>query len=114
MTNLRILYAWGDCGIEDDSLIGLNLVELNVSYNPKIKKINHMTNLKKLNASQNSGIEDDSLIGLNLVELSVNWNSKIKNINHMTNLRILGIHRDHHLIYHQMDPQLSFLVKVKY
>ena len=35
MINLRNLNASGD---EKDNLIGLNLVELNVSYNSKIKK----------------------------------------------------------------------------
>ena len=55
MINLINLNASGDCGIEDYSLIstfgGLNLFELNVSYNPKIKKINHMTNLRILYAN---------------------------------------------------------------
>ena len=37
MTNLRILNASRSCGIEDDSLIGLNLVELYASNNSKIK-----------------------------------------------------------------------------
>ena len=106
MTNLRILDASGDfrieeddslvrlnCGIDDDSLVstlgGLNLVKLNASWNPKIKKINHMTNLRILDASDTCGIGDEGLIGLNLVELKAFHNPKIKKINHMTNLRIL-------------------------
>ena len=48
MTNLRKLDAGGNSGIGDDDLIGLNLVELNANWNPKIKKINHMTNLRIL------------------------------------------------------------------
>ena len=38
MTNLRILNAIGNSGIDDDSLVGLNLVELHAYKNPKIKK----------------------------------------------------------------------------
>ena len=30
----------GECGIEDDNLIGLNLIELYADDNPKINKIN--------------------------------------------------------------------------
>ena len=76
--------------IKDQDLVGLNLIELYASFNPKIKKINHMTNLRKLNASSTScGIGDDDLMGLNLVELNAYNNPKIKKINYMTNLRIL-------------------------
>ena len=82
MTNLRILNASDDCGVNDDSLIGLNLVELKADSNPKIKKINHMkpaaSNLRILHAGGDSGIDDDSLIGLILIELNAYNNPKIK------------------------------------
>ena len=104
--HIKKLYAGGNCGINDDSLVGLNLVELNARGNSKIKKINHMTNLRILDAScnyriydenlfgLNCGIDDDSLVGLNLVKLNARGNSKIKKINHMTNLRILNASGD--------------------
>ena len=79
----------GDSGINDESLIGLDLVELNVSSNPKITKINHLKNLKILDASCDSGINDESLIGLDLVELNICNNPKITKINHLKNLKIL-------------------------
>ena len=87
---IKKLYAGWDSKIEDQNLVGLNLVELDAYNNPKIKKINHMTNLRILHASGDSGIDDDSLVGLNLVKLNASWNPKIKKINHMTNLRILN------------------------
>ena len=76
--NITRLDAMGDCGIGDDDLIGLNLVELNAHNNEKIKNINHMTNLRILDASCECGIDDNSLIGLNLYKLCTECNPKIK------------------------------------
>ena len=39
MTNLRILHASWDCGIDDDSLVGLNLIQLNADDIPKNKTL---------------------------------------------------------------------------
>ena len=77
MTNLRILDASLDSGIDDNSLIGLNLIKLDACYNEKIKKINHMTNLRVLNAEGDCGIDDNSLVGLNLIKLNAYGNKKI-------------------------------------
>ena len=57
MTNLKILGALGDCGIDDNGIKDLNLIELDAGYNPRIKNINHMTNLRKLDASGICGID---------------------------------------------------------
>ena len=46
-SNLRILNASGNSGIDDEDIAGLNLVELNVNYNPKIKKIIKKIDSKK-------------------------------------------------------------------
>ena len=90
LMNLKILSAHGNSGICDESLIHLDLIELNVWNNPKITKISHLKNLKKLEASwSNSGINDESLIGLDLVVLNVSNNPKITNIAHLKNLKIL-------------------------
>ena len=89
--HIKKLYAGGNCGINDDSLVGLNLVELNVWDNTKIRKINHMTNLRILYAGGSlCGINDDDIVGLNLVELNVSDNKKIKNTSHMSTLKILN------------------------
>jgi F-box domain len=90
MTNLKKLDASWDCGIDDQRIQNLNLVELNASNNPKIININHLTNLKKLDASWGCGIDDQGIQNLNLVELDACNNAKITNINHMTNLKKLN------------------------
>ena len=71
MKNLKILNADWNSGINNESLIGLDLIKLNVCDNSKITKINHLKNLKIVDARWNSGISDESLIGLDLVELDV-------------------------------------------
>ena len=77
MKNLKILDACGNSGINDESLIDLDLVELDASGNPKITNISHLKNLKILGAIGNSGISDKSLIGLNLIKLNADDNPKI-------------------------------------
>jgi F-box domain len=89
MTNLKKLDARGDCGIGDQGIQNLNVVELNAFSNPKITNINHMTNLKKLDASWGCGIGDQGIQNLNLIELKAYNNPKITNVNHMTNLKKL-------------------------
>ena len=94
MTNLQILDASYNCGLDDNGIKDLNLIELDVSDNPKITNVNHMTNLQILNASFNCGIDDNGIKNLNLIELNASDNPKITNINHMTNLKILDASRN--------------------
>ena len=47
MRNLKKLIAFGDCGIDDNGIKNLNLIELYSHNNPKITNVSHMTNLKK-------------------------------------------------------------------
>jgi hypothetical protein len=44
MTNLKKLYAYGSCGIDQQNIQGLNLIELYASHNEKIKDISFMNN----------------------------------------------------------------------
>ena len=46
MTSLKKLNAWGDCGIGQNGIIGLNLVEFVADYNNKITNVSFMTSLK--------------------------------------------------------------------
>ena len=46
MTSLKILNAWGDCGIGQNGIIGLNLVQLDIDDNNKITNVSFMTSLK--------------------------------------------------------------------
>ena len=89
MTNLQILDASWECGIDDNGIKNLNLIKLNASDNPKITDVNHMTNLQILYAYWYCGIDDNGIKNINLIKLYASYNSKITNINHMTNLQIL-------------------------
>ena len=92
MTKLQILDAscvYLECGIGDNGIKNLNLIELYAADNKKIKNVNHMTNLKILNASWSCGINDVGIKDLNLIKLNAKYNPKITDVNHMTNLKIL-------------------------
>src|SRR5690606_34121915 len=67
MTNLKILGAGGNCGIDNEGISKLNIIELNASDNNKITNVNHMTNLKILYASGYCGINDKGISKLNLI-----------------------------------------------
>jgi len=90
MTNLKVLFAFGECGIEDKSIADLNLVKLFVSNNSKITTINHMTKLEVLNAGHECGIDDFGIQNPNLKKLRVFGNSRITNVNHLTKLKVLN------------------------
>ena len=100
MTNLKKLDAFGNCGIGQDGIRGLNLVELNAYCNGKITDVSFMTNLKILDAWGDCGIGQDSIHGLDLVELNARNNRKITDVSFMTNLKKLdawgycGINQD--------------------
>ncbi len=69
----------------------INVVELDVSDNPKITNVSYMKKLKKLNAGGNScGIDQKGIEGLELVELNVSYNPKITNVSFMKNLKKLN------------------------
>ena len=70
MTSLKKLDARGNCGIGQNGIIGLNLVEFDANNNNnKITNVSFMTSLKKLDAWGDCGIGQNSIIGLNLVQL---------------------------------------------
>ena len=75
--NLKVLNCRWNCGISDEDLIGLDLIELNANDNPKIKHINNLKNLKILCCTKNCGISDSDLIGLNLIKLYSCDNQKV-------------------------------------
>ena len=75
MTNLQILNASWGCGIGDNGIKHLNLIELYASDNLKITNVNHMTNLQILDAFYNSGINDNGI--KNLINLNTFDNPKI-------------------------------------
>ncbi len=70
------------CGLDNNGINQLNLVELYVGSNPKITNINHMTNLRKLVANGSSGMADNGINQLNLIELNSQYNPKIRRFNH--------------------------------
>ena len=47
MTNLKKLYARADCGIDQDGIHGLNLIELNACYNSKITDVSFIIRYPK-------------------------------------------------------------------
>ena len=55
MINLQKLNASRNCGIDNDGIKGLNLIELYVSNNPKITNVNWMKKIQKLDASGDCG-----------------------------------------------------------
>src|SRR5438270_10194599 len=73
LTCLKILNANGDCGIDQDNIQGLNLVELYVYDNIKINDVSRMNSLKILDAGDYCKINQNGIQGLNLIKLDV-WN----------------------------------------
>ena len=90
MTNLQVLHARGNCGIDQKGIKELNLVKLYASYNPKITSVSYMTNLQVLHArGEKCGIDQEGIKGLNLVDLDASENPKITSVAHMINLQVL-------------------------
>jgi len=50
MTDLKVLFASGNCGINDFGLSKVNIEIFDVDDNKYITYLNHMTNLKKISA----------------------------------------------------------------
>jgi len=89
MSRLEILYAQGNCGIDDKGIQNANLKELRADSNPRITTVNHMSRLEILNAGWNCGIDDKGIQNANLKELRANSNPRITTVNHMSRLEIL-------------------------
>ena len=62
MNNLQKLDAGEDCGIDQNGIEGLNLIELNVYDNGKIIDVSFMKNLQKLNRRKNCAIDQNGKI----------------------------------------------------
>ena len=90
LTKLQVLNASRNCGISDNGIKYLNLIELKAYNNHKITDINHLTQLQKLDASFDCGIDDDGIKYVNLVELDACFNPKIIDVNHLTKLEKLN------------------------
>ena len=60
MKNLKKLSAYGNCGINQNGIEELDLIELYVDHNEKIKDVSFMKNLKKLSAWGNCGINQNN------------------------------------------------------
>ena len=58
-------------------IMGLDLYELDASYNRNITDVSGMKNLKYLRALGYSGITDDGILGLQLEKLKSDFNEKI-------------------------------------
>ena len=82
-STLKILYASYNCGIDQNGIKDLHLIELNASGNKKIKDVSQMAStLKILNASDNCGIDQNGIKDLHLTKLNASGNEKIKDVNH--------------------------------
>ncbi len=86
MTNLKILHANSFCRIDQQSIQGLNLIELSAINNMKIKDISFMTSLKKLNMEGSCGIDQQGIRGLDLIRLDANSNGKINDASNILRL----------------------------
>lgn len=89
MKSLQVLHAQFDCGINQECIDKLALIELDFSYNKNIINLNHMKCLKKLYARGSCGVSQNSIDKLQLIELDASWNYKINNVSFMKTLKKL-------------------------
>ena len=60
-------------------ILELNLIDLCIDFNEKIKNVNHIKNtLKILRCNGDNGIDQDGIAELNLIKLFAAGNKKIK------------------------------------
>jgi len=78
MKSLKILYAEDNCGIDQNGIDCLDLVELYADSNTKITNVSFMKSLKVLSARYSCGIDQNGIEGLNLDKLYMILNEKIK------------------------------------
>ena len=76
MKKLKILSACHNCGIDQNGIKELDLIELYVDYNEKITDVSFMKNLKILRACDNCGIDQNGIEELDLIELYVDYKRK--------------------------------------
>ena len=114
MSNLQKLNARGDCGIDQNGITGLNLIELDATCNDKIKNVSFMSNLKKLGASGDCGIDQKSVCGLNLIVFKACKNEKINDVSFMGNLRELDASEDCGIDQRGLVLVFAFLYIKKY
>ena len=96
MTNLKILDAGNysyfpiyNCPIDNNSIKGMNLIELNITNNMYITDLNHLTKLRKLTICY-SQVGDLGIKNLSkLLELNASHNPNVTDINHMSKLKKL-------------------------
>jgi len=81
LKKLRIGYL---CGIEQQGIHGLDLIELYTGCNTNIKNVSLMTNLKILHARGSQNIDQRGIQGLNLIELDACYNEQIKDVSFMS------------------------------
>ena len=89
MKKLKKLCVKEKCGIDQNCINGLNLIELDAYNNNKIINVSFMSSLQKLQAGGTCGIDQNGVRGLNLIKLNTFDNIKIKDVSFMTNLQIL-------------------------
>jgi hypothetical protein len=89
LKQLKILNASFDCGIDQNGIDGLDLVNLDAELNKKIVNVSFMKHLKILNASIKCGIDQSGIDGSDLIKLTVHDNNKITNVSFMKNLKYL-------------------------
>lgn len=87
MKNLKKLDVSGKCGIDQEGIKGLLLMELSINDNCKINDLSTMKNLKELYA-RNNGICQDGISQLDLLVLDRRGNSRIFDVSFMKNLVI--------------------------
>ena len=75
MKNLKILSISGSHVIDQNGIEKLDLIELNIEDNNKIKDVSFMKNLKILYASGNCGVDQNGIKGLDLIELDIENNN---------------------------------------
>ena len=81
---LKILNCGWNCGIDQNGIFLLDLIELYATNNKKINNVNHMKRkLKILYCCGDSAIDQKGIYELNLIKLGAGNNKKINNVNHM-------------------------------
>jgi len=77
MTTLKKLNAGYSCGIDQDGIQRLYLIELNASNNHKIKNVYFMTSMKKLYINGMCSVDQNGINGLDLTYLEAARNDLI-------------------------------------
>ena len=111
---ITLLNASNESNISDVSIINLNLLELNASYNKKItdKSITSQTKLKKIDISHNSKITDfgiKNLVNLHTLLAANNPNLSDYGLTNLLNLEVLDVTGNKHV----SDAGLQHITSLK-